>query len=462
MARRLTACCSFRGGVELLDREDLLDVLEYALSCSEADQTEVLVLAQDSALTRYANNVIHQNVAESNAQLSVRAVVGKKIGGASCNRLERDTVQQTAQKAVAIARLQQENPDFVSLPEPSDPSLAVESFGAETAGCPPERRAEEIGKVVAAARGQDLNASGAFSTQASALAVGNSLGIRAYHRGTTAALTAVVSGEDSSGYAEATTANVDELSAEDLAHTAVQKCVASAHPLQVEAGEYEVVLEELAVGDMMAMLAFMGLGALAYQEERSFMCGRLGEKIADDQVFLWDDGLDNRGIPLPFDFEGVPKQRVSMIEGGIARAVVYDSYTAAREGKASTGHAIPQPSTFGPFPMNLFMKPGDSTVDDMVASIKHGLLVTRFHYTNVVHPKETVMTGMTRDGTFLIEDGKAVAGVKNLRFTQNILAALNHVLKVGKDLKVCGHYGIHLAVPALHLASFAFTSGTEF
>ena len=215
---------------------------------------------------------------------------------------------------------------------------------------------------------------------------------------------------------------------------------------------------------MLFFLGYMGMGALSVQEGRSFMCGKIGERVTGDKVTIWDDGLDPRGLPLPFDFEGMPKQKVMLIEKGIAKNVVYDSATAAKEpGKKSTGHSLPAPNTQGPLPINLFMEPGKSTKEEMLASTDRGIWVTRFHYTNVLHPVKTVITGMTRDGTFLIEKGKITRPLKNLRFTQSILEALSNVEMLTSTLKVVKDdwNALGTTVPAIKVRNFRFTGGTE-
>jgi predicted Zn-dependent protease len=213
------------------------------------------------------------------------------------------------------------------------------------------------------------------------------------------------------------------------------------------------------------MMAYTGFSAVALQEGRSFMVGRMGQQIVDPRVSIWDDGASPGGLPWPFDFEGVPKQRVDLIESGVARGVVYDSYRAGKEeGKASTGHALPAPNAYGPLPLNTFFAPGDASVEEMIANTERGLYVTRFHYTRPVEPAQVIVTGMTRDGTFLIKDGELAYPVKNLRFTQSYLEALNRVEMIGSEPRLLiGLAGIARdRVPALKLGSFAFTGATEF
>jgi predicted Zn-dependent protease len=212
------------------------------------------------------------------------------------------------------------------------------------------------------------------------------------------------------------------------------------------------------------MMSYTGFSAVAMQEGRSFMVGKIGQQVVDPRVSIWDDGLSPAGLPVPFDFEGVPKRRVNLIEKGIARGVVYDSYRAGKENKPSTGHALPAPNAFGPMPLNPFFGPGDSTLDEMIAGTQRGLYVTRFHYNRPVDPKRVIITGMTRDGTFLIENGEIAYPVKNLRFTQSYLDALNTVEAIGRRPKLLsGMFGVGGAsVPALKLGKFRFTGATEF
>jgi len=210
---------------------------------------------------------------------------------------------------------------------------------------------------------------------------------------------------------------------------------------------------------MLQNLIFMGLSATAVQEERSFMNGQFGKQLLDPRVTIYDDGHDPTSLPQAFDYEGVPKQRVVMFDHGIANAVVYDSYTAAREGKQNTGHALPAPNPFGPIPLNTMMEAGDASMEELLKGVERGLYVTRFHYTNTVHPVKTLFTGMTRDGTFLIEHGELTSPVKNLRFTQSILNALREVQAIGRERIQCSEY-LTVVAPALRIGQFNFTGVT--
>ncbi len=437
----------------MLGESRCLGLLEAALAACDCDQTEAVLLVQNSALTRFADSVIHQNVAETNAMISVRAVLGKKIGVARGNQLEQSSVREVSRRALELARVSAQDENFVSLPKPT-PIPSVESYAETTAASTPEERAEVARTVASVAGKRGCRASGSLAAESAEIAVANSLGVRAYSPVTEAALITVVADDESSGYAEWRGLDIAKLDSTEAANIAAGKCVDGRNATAVDPGHYTVILEPLAVADMLFMLAYMGMGALAFQEGRSFMCDRIGQRIVGENVTISDDATDMRHIALPFDWEGVAHQKVTIIENGIAHGPVYDSYTANKEGRESTGHAFPAPNTFGPVPTHLFLASGDASVEDMIASTERGILVTRFHYTNVVHEKHTIFTGMTRDGTFLIESGKVSKPVKNLRFTQSILEALSNVQMIGREGYLCEYAW----VPALKIGKFAFTS----
>jgi PmbA protein len=445
----------------MLGPKRMRQIAQQMLAQSAADQTEVVLLSEDKELTRFANSRIHQNVAERNVQVRVRAVSGKRIGVASTNDLSDAALRQAAENALEMALLQPENPDFQSLPAPK-PLPEVESFVQATADSTPQQRAQAVGTICRLATEDGLVASGAFTTSSSETAVGNSLGVFAYAPTTLSALTTVIMSDDSSGYAAAISKDVREINAEQVGREAVDKALRSRNPRPLNPDDYTVILEEYAVATMLVYLAYLGLGALAVQEGRSFMANRFGQRITGENISIWDDGQDASGLPIPFDFEGMPKKRVDLITDGIANAVVYDSYTANKESKESTGHALPAPNTFGPFPGNLFMKPGKGSKEGMLASVDRGIWVTRLHYVNPVHPLKTILTGMTRDGTFWIENGEIKWATKNLRFTQNVLEALSTAQLIGEETKLSESFYGGIRVPAVCIGRFAFTGATEF
>jgi PmbA protein len=448
----------------MVDETEIRRIINAVLSASRADQTEVAVFAGDSALTRFANNYIHQNVEQSDVEVHVRAVVGQRIGLAASNDLSGDGLARLAGRADELALHQRANEDFRSLPGPEALEPA-DAWVERTARCGPEERAAVVGQVCDASSRAGLTAAGAFHTAEHTFAIGNSLGVFALHRETQADISTVVMAGDASGYAARVSKDVSDIDGEDVAHEAVDRATRAVNPQRVEPGDYEVILEPYAVVDMLDFFSYLSFGALPYMEDRSFMSGRLGQRVMAEQVTIRDDGLSPVGIPMPFDYEGVPKRPVTFIERGVAREVAWDSYYACKAagGQRSTGHALPAGNTIGPMPMHLFMSPGEATLDNMVRSTKRGLLVTRFWYTRTVHPLNVVTTGMTRDGTFLVEDGRVVGPVANVRFTQDYVEALNHVQLVGRDpMLVLGDIGGGVrSVPALKLARWHVTGVSE-
>jgi PmbA protein len=446
----------------MLGESRVKGVLERILSLSTADQTEAIFLSTNNQLTRFANSYIHQNVASLNTEIAVRVVLGKKVGIAAANSPEDGALAQVVEAATSAARYQRENPDFISLPSPK-PIPGVNAFVEATAAFTPEARAKAVGAICRRASELGLNASGAFTSAYYELAVANSLGVFAYYPSTLADLETVAMGDSGSGYAASTSTDVRQIDAEALGREAIEKAIRGRDPVGTEPGEYTVILEEYAIEELLFYLAFMGLGALSVQEKRSFMTGKFGQRIVGENISIWDDGLDPGGLPTPFDYEGVPKRKVDLIKEGIASGVVYDSYTGGREKVESTGHALPPGNTIGPLPANRFLGAGQASREEMLASIDKGIWVTRLWYVNPVHPLKTVITGMTRDGTFLIERGELGRPVKNLRFTQSTLDILSRTHMISRETKLLksDRYGCS-RIPAIKVEGFTFTGATEF
>jgi predicted Zn-dependent protease len=442
-----------------VDKERSLEIIDRVLRLSPGDQTEVIVRGQDSYLTRIAENRIHQNVAERNAGVTVKVILGKKIGTAATNSLSDEAIRQVVDKATTIARLQKDNPDFVSLPQPQ-PVTEFDGCVPATAAATPLERAEQAGALIGVAKQYGQRAAGAIATAVRTTAIGNSLGVRVYHQSSSSSLSTVFMSDTSAGYAAQRSRDFAAIDALAAGETAARKCRDSIVSEAVPAGEYEVILEPAAVADLLMYLVQFGFSGQAMQEGRSFMTGKLGTPVVGSNITIWDDGLDPKGLPTPFDAEGCPKRKLMLIEDGVARNVCYDTYSGNKYGVPSTGHGIGE-TGFGGLPTNIFLKPGDASMADMIGATKRGILVTRFHYTNGIHPIKTLITGMTRDGTFLIEDGRITKAVKNLRFTESVVGALSNVDLVGRDVQLVGSYFGGLVAPALKIARFTFTGTTE-
>jgi PmbA protein len=451
-----------QSGDIMIEEKEARKISDAILKRCKVNPAEINLLFNDAALTRFANNIIHQNVAERDAEVSLRYFIGKQIGTASTNRLDEAGLDELVRRAKANAKASPEDPNYPGLPGP-EVFQPVAAWDDSTAEYSPKKRASEVGAVCQNAVEKGLNASGAFSTGSSHLVVANTQGVFAFHSITNADFQTVVMSNDSSGRAQESAWKADDLAVDALGKAAIETAVRGQNPVKIDPGEYTVIFEHYATEDFVSSLNFYGMGAQALEEGRSWMNDRLGQQLMSPLVSIWDDGSDIHGSPLPFDFEGVPKQRVDIVKQGVVMGPVYDRYTGAKMGKSSTGHAPPIGFRgFGPLAMNLFMAPGDVSVEDMISSTKKGLYINRFWYTRLVHPRDCAITGMTRDGVFMIEDGIVAYPVKNLRYTMPYVKALANVEAVGKasQLLVGEFGGISTRVPAVKINGFDFTGST--
>jgi len=433
------------------------DILENIIKKAKGIETECLLISNNRILTRFSNSYIHQNTSLEDISLSIRIALDNRVGKVTVNQLDDDVIDNALERAVEIAKMTPPDPDYCGLPEPA-PISFQETLS--TLDITPKDLAERIIKFIQAAKG--LNSSGALEVSNITLALTNSKGINLESRLSQVSLEAVVQDRESSGYAYTVEKDIDKIDFTLLGKIAATKARQGHNPIEIPPGDYIVVLEPQATGTIISFLGMMGFGAKQYQESRSFLIGKLGQKIMSEAISIWDYPSHPKTISFPFDFEGCPRQDVTLIDKGIARNLVYDTKTAKKENKASTGNALPQPSTYGPAPFNLTLLPGEDTLEEMISSTERGVLVTRFHYTNTVDSIQTIITGMTRDGTFLIEDGKVTSPIKNMRFTQNILEALSSVESIGNKLHICGESFVGpTLIPALKVKRFHFTGVTR-
>jgi PmbA protein len=450
----------------MIGKEKLFARLEKVLAKSQADESEVVYVGNQSGLTRYANSAIHQNVFEQNPKILFRSVLGKRVGVASTNSLVDTDLVQTMHNSLDIARNQPENRAFPGLPKPAK-YRDIDTFDERTARFSPRDRARVVKKLITIADRKKFTLAGAFETAAGEVAVLNSKGVRAYQPFSSAAINIVAMSDTSSGFASGLSRRVDEIDFGQLGKTAVDKCNRSQNPRSIEPGEYEVILEPAAVAELLEWMNYIGFGSKSFLDKTSFLAGKIGRKVTSDQISIYDDGLDPNAIAFPFDFEGVPKRRVALIDKGIAKGVVYDSVSAVKGKTKSTGHALtPDESGNGTYALNLAMRPGKANRDKMIEKVKRGILVTRFHYINgFIDTPNAVLTGMTRDGTFFIEDGEVKYGIKNLRFTDGMLRSFATVQAISKETKLIPSWWDAIGcikAPALHLGSFKFSGKTEF
>jgi len=305
-------------------KDKIFEIGKKILNSSKGDQTEVIILRSGEGLTRFANSIIHQNVYQEDFRITVRVAIGKKLGVSSINSTSDDALKSVVQRAYEIAMHSQELPEFESFPSPT-PAKTIDSFFGSTSEITPKDRALTIKEAVRRAATHNFSASGAFSTAETELCVMNSLGVALYHPSTRAKLSIVAMSDDSQGYACATGCDIAKIDCIKVTEEAIDKCDRGKNPKEIEPKAYDVILEPYAIAEILDWMAYIGMGGLSLLEEKSFLTGRLGKKIVSEKVTIYDDGLDPRGVPMPFDFEGVPKSKVMIIEKGVAKGVVYDT-----------------------------------------------------------------------------------------------------------------------------------------
>jgi PmbA protein len=413
-----------------------LELVDRALRVTEADEADAVAHLEQSGFARFAASEVHQPTLIRDDTLTLRVIRGGKVGCAVTNRTDDEGLRDAARRAADAADSARPDPDYAGLQPPVEvPRVA--GFDEETATLTPEEQAAAASAAIEAAAGYGLY--GYFTSAVTEIAVSSTTGHSVSQTTTDASVLAIAASEDESGYAEATSWKANELDPAGVAREAVEKAARTKNAVELDAGTHAAVLEPYAFSELLWYFGFSSLGALSCLEGRSYLSGRLGDRLFHESFTLLDDGLDPRGLPKSFDLEGVPKQRVTLIENGVAKDVVWDRRTAKRagDGRTSTGHALSAPAQgFGPLPLNLSVQGGDATRGELIERVGEGIYVTRLHYLGVVDPREGIITGMTRDGTFRIEGGKVTKPLVNLRFTTSFPKLVESLLGLGNDVEL--------------------------
>jgi len=462
----------------VLSKERAFDLFSRIRKHSAAEEIEVLISSGRSELTRFANNTIHQHVSEEQCVVSVRTVTGRRTARATTNKLDEDSLRRVVASAEALARVQHPDPDLLPMAEKQvsegGPPMPSRAFAA-TAAITPEDRAAGVEKIVEVAKKDGLTAAGIFSSGQSAEAILNSRGLLAWHEQTSAEISVTMLGADSSGWQKANSPDVASLDPVALAETAARKARESAAPRELAPGKYTVVLEPAAVLDLVGFM-FYDFGGMALLEQRSFLNHRLGSRVFGENITIYDDVYHPLQSGAPFDGEGVRRKRMQLVVKGAVKNLVYARATAekmkrselaAQAGRIEpSGHGFPLPNEMGEAPMNIVFDSGPAastrTVDQMVSTTERGILVTRLWYIREVDPYEKILTGMTRDGTFLIEGGKLKHGVRNFRFNESLVQMLSGVEAMSAPVRTSGEESFDMVVPAMKVRDFNFTEVTKF
>jgi PmbA protein len=434
-------------------------VLRLAKSIGVAE-TEVHVDEVDDSLTRFANNAIHQNVAERGLTVSVRTAVEGRTARATTNRIDEDSLRGALEASLSLAHSQPRDPKLLPLPG-RQRYRNVNRFAAQTAALTPKDRARAVRRVcdLAVKRGQV--AAGIFASGQSQTAVGNSRGLFAAYRETHAEFSITMQEQPAASWAKANAANVRTFDPQKLAERASEKAHLATNAQELPPGRYTVILEPSAVLDLVGFL-FYDFAATALADKRSCLNDRMGKQIFGKNITIADDAYHPLQLGAPFDGEGMPRERVLLVDRGVPKTLVYSRASAKVAKKKPTGHGFALPSEYGEAPMNLVFAGGNSPVEEMIASTDRGLLVTRLWYIREVDPYEKIMTGMTRDGLFLVENGRVTSAVRNFRFNQSLLEMLRSVELLGPALRATGEEAFEMVVPAMKVRDFHFSEVTKF
>jgi PmbA protein len=463
----------------MLTKDQAGDIFSKLRAYTTADEIEAIFYGGHSALTRFANNTIHQNVAEEHYSISVRTAFSGRTARATTNKFDDASLKQVVQACEALAKVQEPDPDLLPMPDAREADGDAHNAGSaqrhfeRTAETTPDARAHAVEKMVRIAQRHQLTAAGIFSTSDSVEGVFNSRGVAKWHRQTSSDISITMLAANSSGWQKANSPNVMDLNPEALAETAAGKALESANPREIPAGKYTVILEPAAVLDIVGFM-FYDFGGLAILDQRSFLNNRIGKRIFGENINITDDVNHRLQSGSPFDGEGMHRSKVSLVENGVVKRLVYARGTADKMRRyehkqnvgpvEATGHGFPLPNEMGEAPMNVvFAGLGQpKRVDQMIAATERGLLITRLWYIREVDPYEKILTGMTRDGTFYIENGKLRHGVLNFRFNESLLHMLSNVEEMGEPVRASGEESFDMVVPAMKVREFNFTEVTKF
>jgi PmbA protein len=439
---------------------DLEHIAERILKLSEADETEVEIDSTVDALTRFANNTIHQNVAEHTLGISVRAVMDGRTARATTNKTDEESLRRVVSAAMGLARNQPENPDLLPMLGPQK-YQKVSHYFASTVSATPQDRARAVTRVCKMAEEGKQTAAGIFTTGYVRNLLVNSKGLSARHDHTRAEFSVTILEQNSSGWAKSNSPDILNIDPDALFESASEKAAESRKPRELEPGHYTAILEPAAVLDFVGFM-FYDFAGTAVLDKRSCFNDRMGKKIFGENVTLWDDVYHPLQVGAPWDGEGFPRQKVLLVDRGVPKNLVYARATAKKKKAKPTGHGFTLPNEYGEAPMNLVFSGGDKSLDDMIRSTERGILVTRFWYIREVEPYEKVLTGMTRDGTFLVENGRVAGGIRNFRFNQSIIEALFNIEMLGVPVRATGEESFEMVVPPMKIRDFHFSEVTKF
>lgn len=453
----------FAAKMELRPKRELRAIADRVLRLAKSrgiKETEVLVEEVIDALTRFANNSIHQHVAEHGLSVSIRTAVEGRTARVTTNRIEEDALGKALADCASLAASQPKDPQLLPMPS-RQKYRAVRRFSRATATLSAEDRARAVKGACELAERRGQVAAGIFSSGQTQSALENSRGLLAHYRQTQAEFSVTMQQGSATSWAKSNAGDVRRFDPLELARIASEKAALAQDPVELPPGRYTVILEPAAVLDLIGFL-FYDFAATSVEDKRSCFAGRMGKPLLGKNITISDDVYHPEQMGAPFDGEGMPRQRVGLVEMGVPSNLVYSRRSARRARTQPTGHGFALPNEYGEAPMNLVMVGGDSPLDEMIAKTERGLLVTRLWYIREVDPYEKIMTGMTRDGLYLVEKGEIGRAVRNFRFNQSILEMLRNVECLGPAGRATGEESFEMVVPPMKVRDFRFSEVTKF
>jgi PmbA protein len=423
-------------------------------------ETEVHIDETIYALTRFANNAIHQHVAEQGLVVSIRTVQEGRTARVTTNKVDEDALRAAIDDCLSLASHQPKDPKLLPMLG-KQKYRVMRRFHASTANLTADERARAVKGACQLAEKRGQVAAGIFSSGQDQSVLVNSRGLSASYRHTIATFSITLQQGSAASWAKANSADVREFDPMQLAQVASDKAARAENPVELTPGKYTVILEPAAVLDLVGFL-FYDFAATAVADKRSCFSSRVGKSIFGKNITITDDAYHSQQCGAPFDGEGVPRQRVVLVDRGVVKNLVYSRRSAKQAGSKPTGHGFPLPNEYGEAPLNLVVEGGKTSVEQMIATTERGLLVTRLWYIREVDPYEKIMTGMTRDGLFLVEKGKIVSAAKNFRFNQSILEMLRNVECFGPAQRATGEEAFEMVVPPMKINNFHFSEVTKF
>ena len=437
-----------------LSQDEAKRITDKVLSYSKGDQCEVTITGSRKGNIRYARNAVSTAGLIEDTQLVVAVAFGKKQGIATINEFDDKSLEKAVRRAEDLARLAPENPEFMATPGKQE-YKASQTFFQSTADIDPEFRAQVAAYSIENSKKNKLVAAGFFSDTTQFTAVANSNGVFGYQQDVGLDFTVTVRTEDGrgSGWVKRSVGDASKFDAREASNIAIEKALRSVDAKALEPGRYTVILEPAATSDLLGYM-FSGFDARQADEGRSFLSkkgggNRLGEKLFDEQVNVWSDPWDKDVAVLPWDSQNLlPRERMDIIKGGKVANLDYSRFWAQKQGKRAVGS-----------PGNIIMAGTNKSTEELIANTKKGVLVTRTWYIRMVDPQSVLLTGLTRDGTFYIENGKIKHPIKNFRFNESPVTMLNNIEELGRPEILSGDESQYqLLIPAMRVRDFNFTS----